>query len=265
MNFSKVSIIGSGWSGLALARKLRKEGREVVVTSRSSARKEALAQEGIRLEVLDVLSDEFLQAITMVHSEVFEADLVIVTITPPKSDRVENAAQRGHEAIARQLRLHGVKQAVLLSSTGAYPNLNRDVFEDDAATIVSRHSGVSILALEEAYNGLPICIFRMGGLAGPGREPNRMYHRNGMITNSKSPVNVTWLRDILGVIGFLCDVGQMSGVYNLVDPELLTKEEFVRRYNSEPLISSLKFDNQLAEWKRVRSDRIMSFGYQFVS
>ncbi|MCH2197962.1 MAG: NAD(P)H-binding protein [Flavobacteriales bacterium] len=264
MNFSKVSIIGSGWSGIALARKLRKEGREVVVTSRSSAQREALAQEGIRLEVLDVLSDEFLEATTMVLSEVFQTDLVIITLTPPKSDRIENAAQRGHEAIARQLSLHGVEQTVLLSSTGAYPNLNKDVFEDDAANIISRHSGVSILALEKVYKELPICIFRMGGLAGSGREPSRMYHRDGMIINSKSPVNVTWLRDILGVIGFLCDVGQMSGVYNLVDPELLTKEEFVRRYNSEPFVSTLKIDNQLAEWKRVRSDRVMSIGYQFV-
>lgn len=194
----------------------------------------------------------------------FDSDLVIITIPPPKSLNDDTYAVRVHRSIASAC--IDVPQVILFSSTSVYPDLNREIVEEDALAISSPHSGVVMLDIENAYHVLngAFTILRFGGLFGYDRRPGDFLHRTEVLRNSEAPVNMTHRDDMLGAVEFIISNEVPSGVYNLCSPVHPTRAEFYqaaqRSLNMEPTPT----DGQKLQWKEVSVRKMLDAGYTFL-
>src|SRR4051812_27834551 len=105
MSLSPWFIVGAGYTGTALARRLIAEGETVVVTRRSAAAAEALAAElGCQARVLDLALP--------IPIAVGTPNAIVVSCAPPGADP---AAE-----IANLITFAGPARLVYVSSTGVY-------------------------------------------------------------------------------------------------------------------------------------------------
>ena len=151
------------------------------------------------------------------------------------------------------------KWTVLISSSSVYPEEDGLYNEGDAVRRISPHSGACILDLETLFDSQNTTILRAGGLFGPGRHPGG-FLGNRPLSKPIDPVNVVHLDDVLGAIEYTSH-NMLSGAFNLVAPELISRVEF---YSAAGAISLPKQSNTRAQGRRVLSDRIIKHGYRFL-
>ena len=173
----KIGIFGAGFSGKEIGRKLNRSGHDVWGTTRSEEKFEALQQAGIAPIAFDgeQLNDDVREALR-------ETTHLIISIAPARQENTDrpdeivdpvlsSLQEEGLMAKAPQLEWVGY-----LSTVGVYGN--HDGAWIDEATAVSPASERSRqrvraeaewLAVGEAHD-LPVGVFRLSGIYGPGRN-----------------------------------------------------------------------------------------------
>jgi nucleoside-diphosphate-sugar epimerase len=155
--------LGLGYSALVLARRWQGRGLEVRGTSRDADRRAALEQQGIAAAPFDratPLAPAFLDGVT--H--------VLVSIAPdPQGDP---ALATAGDALARLSTLGWVGY---LGTTAVYGDRGGDWVDEDSELRPSSPRAVARVTAEQAWlaTGLPVHLFRLAGIYGPGRNPIR--------------------------------------------------------------------------------------------
>ncbi len=259
----KISILGCGWSGLPLASQLVRQGYTVKGSTTRVAKLTELAFEGILPFVLTTGLKLEGQRI----DDFFHTDMLVVTVPPPKMAGIPDFHLHAHRAIARMAELKEIKRVILFSSTSVYPDQGGLVTEDDAQRILSPHSGVAMLDIENCYtqtDGFETIILRFGGLTGPGRHPGRFVSGKELIKNSENAVNMTHLDDIIGACCFIIANQSISGAFNVCSPVNISRGEFYSK-----AIQSLghhipPLDGKSNNGKVVSAEKLIRAGYNFV-
>jgi nucleoside-diphosphate-sugar epimerase len=156
-------IIGAGYTGTRLARRLVADRHQVVVTRRSqdSAAKVA-ADTGARAAVADIEEPTSLVP-------VLAPGAIVVDSVPPRGD---NAGERN---LALACAAAGVKRLVYVGSTGVYPPGRGQLVDESTPTGPLAERGRRRLAAETAIleasagAGLEAVSLRVAGIYGPGR------------------------------------------------------------------------------------------------
>jgi len=125
------------------------------------------------------------------------------------------------------------------------------------------------LLLEAATPQRRVCIFRLGGIYGPGRDLAHIYRRAaGTIRSGDGHEASNWIHldDIVGAIAFAQAHG-LSGIYNLVQDEIPTVRELIDRvcqiYNLEPVVWDAAQPSARSYNVRVSNQKLKAAGYQF--
>lgn len=157
-------ILGCGYAGERLARRLVDEGEDVVATARTDERVATLRTLGLVAERLDVTAPDGLAALV-------RPGAVVVDSVPP------GPAPHAHGVVAAAAR-GGARRIVILSTTGVYargaPGRPLDVDEDTPAVGETTRGGAR-LAIERAYaeagaaHGVETVALRIPAIHGPGR------------------------------------------------------------------------------------------------
>lgn len=153
--------LGHGFSARALARLLLPEGWEVIGTTRDPARLDALAETGIT----PILWEK-----DAVEAALERATHLLISAAP--DDEGDPALRMVGPAIGR--RAPELDWAGYLSTTGVYGDHQGGwVDEDTPLTPASRRGRARVQAEADwaAIDGLPLHIFRLAGIYGPGRGP----------------------------------------------------------------------------------------------
>jgi nucleoside-diphosphate-sugar epimerase len=259
---TKISVFGCGWSGLKIGGSLVRRGYTVKGSTTSMIKLATIAMEGV-LPFHAVAGFDL--AVNRDH-DFFNADVMVITLPPPRLAGVADFHLHAHRHIAKRLMRSAVKRVVLLSSTSVYPENNQVVSEDDAQAIVSSHSGVAMLDIERCYASVAsfeTIVLRLGGLIGPGRHPGR-FMRSEIIKNSEAPVNVVHLDDVVSAVVHAIEKPLDPGAYNVVSPDSVTRCAFYTAARAALDGSNVECDRQLEGWKRVSADKLMASGYRFV-
>ena len=158
---------GLGYTALRLALSLRADGWTVGGTVRSPEKAAALATQGVAAEVFDrdrPLSDP--------EGTLKRATHLLLSAPPgPQGDPVLAAHGDVIAAIAP-----GLDWVGYLSTTGVYGDRGGDWVDEDSALTPTTDRGRRRLAAETAWRelhertGLPLHIFRLAGIYGPGRS-----------------------------------------------------------------------------------------------
>ncbi|MBL9046657.1 MAG: SDR family oxidoreductase [Tabrizicola sp.] len=224
--------LGHGYSARALARLLVPEGWRVIGTTRSAAKAEAFRAEGV--EPL-LWPGELGPALT-------EATHILASAAP---DRQGDPFLRAVPEIARSK----AEWVGYLSTTGVYGD-HRGAWVDETTPLTPTSERGQQRVLTESQwraTGLPVHIFRLAGIYGPGRGPFEKV-RDGTARRILKPGQVfgrIHVDDIAQVLLASINHPNPGAAYNVCDDNPCPPEEvlsFAARLLGLPLPPAIPFD-----------------------
>ncbi|UTH44310.1 SDR family oxidoreductase [Loktanella salsilacus] len=251
---------GHGYSAQALERLLLPQGWRIIGTTRSEAKAEAMRTRGIEAliwpgaDVTDALN---------------AASHLLMSASPDDgSDPVLAALQNQITARADQFEWAGY-----LSTTGVYGDHGGDWVDETAPLTPATRRGQARVVAEAAWQaipGLPLHIFRLAGIYGPGRGPFAKV-RNGTarrIIKDGQVFSRTHVDDIAQVLAASIARPNPGAIYNVCDDDPAPPQDVIA-YAAQllglPVPEAVPFEDAeltpmarsfYAESKKVRIDRI---------
>ena len=251
---------GHGFSARALADRLIPQGWRIIGTTRSAEKADAIARTGVE-PVLWPGTDlrEMLQA----------APYLLISAGPgPEGDPV--LAQLREEIVGLAA---GLRWAGYLSTTGVYGDHQGGWVDEDTPLSPSTRRGAARVEAEadwQAIPGLPLHIFRLAGIYGPGRGPFAKV-RNGTarrIIKKGQVFSRIHVEDIARALELSMARPNPGAIYNLCDDDPAPPQDVIghaAELLGMPLPEAVDFETAemtpmarsfYAESKRVRNDRI---------
>ncbi|MGP9803480.1 SDR family oxidoreductase [Paracoccus sp. NSM] len=256
-------VFGHGYSAAALTPLLVSQGWRVTGTTRGDP--DRVAASGARPLIWPGQADALREALA-------RADAVLVSVAPgPQGDPV--MAEFTDDLARARLRWLGY-----LSTTGVYGDRQGGWVDEDSVLDGSGPRGQARIRAEAAWqalardHGLPLHIFRLAGIYGPGRGPFEKV-RNGTARRIVKPGQVfsrIHVADIAQVLLASINAPQPVGIYNVCDDDPAPPQDVIEhaaRLLGLPVPPEVAFDEAAPEMspmarsfyadsKRVRNDRI---------
>ena len=249
--------IGHGYCAAALAERLVPEGWRIIGTSRSAGRLESLAAHGV---------EPVLWPGTALAPLLVQATHVLSSIAP-EDDGDPILATEGAALAAAPVRWVGY-----LSTTGVYGDHGGGWVDEDTPLTPSTRRGQARVRAEQEWQALPLPlhIFRLAGIYGPGRGPFEKV-RDGTARRIVKPGQVfsrIHVDDIAQALHASMNAPAPGAVYNICDDDPAPPEDvlsYAARLMGLPEPLSEDWDTApmspmarsfYAESKRVRNDRM---------
>ena len=248
--------LGHGYSASALARRLLPQGWRIIGTTRSADKAAHLRADGV---------EPLLWPGDMTWA-LAEATHLLSSIAPDETGDPALAAH-GAEIAAAPLRWVGY-----LSTTGVYGDHQGGWVDESTPLTPSTQRGIQRVRAEADWQalGLPLHIFRIAGIYGPGRGPFEKV-RDGTARRIVKPGQVfsrIHVDDIAQVLEASMTRPRPGAIYNLCDDDPAPPEDVIAHAATLlglPLPPAIAYDKAemtpmarsfYAESKRVRNDRI---------
>ncbi|MDA0367966.1 MAG: SDR family oxidoreductase [Proteobacteria bacterium] len=267
----KIVCLGMGYVATALADRLSTQGWAVAGTCTSVAKRAALADGIVSITLFSpehLLSAEILSGATHLISSI------------PPDDQGDAAAAWLAQNIGSA---EGLEWAALLSTTGVYGDRHGDWADEESDLRPTAPRSQRRAQAEQQWldlhreHGVPVHIFRLAGIYGPGRNPLDGI-RAGTARRIVKPglmLGRIHLEDILGVLMASIERPHAGSIYNVTDDEAAPPQDVVaygcRALGVEPPPEE-DFDTAemsshgrsfYLDSKRVRNDRIKrELGYR---
>lgn len=225
---NNIAIIGCGWLGLPLGKKLVEEDYNVHGSTTSEGKIDELSKAGIKPFVIKLSEnaikgpiDEFLTNVT----------ILIINVPPRlRGDNNENYVSK-MTLVLEALKKSQVSKIIFVSSTSVYGNASSKVTEETLPQ-PNTESGRQLLASEniiKSRSSFETTIIRFGGLIGPKRHPINMLSGRKGLKNGNHPVNLIHLNDCIEVIASVIKNRWWGELFNAVYPLHPTKKEYYQQ------------------------------------
>jgi nucleoside-diphosphate-sugar epimerase len=238
-SFMKISILGCGWLGLPLGKYLVEKGHLVKGSTTSESKIALLSEIGIEPFLIkfspqiEFPSSPLLSMspqttipnfssplsvgtqTTTFLSYFLNSEVLIICIPPRAGKYGADFHVQQIESLLEYLPSSTIKSIIYTSSTSVYPDLNREVTEDDE--VIENHA---LIKVENLLKSLPqnVTILRCGGLMGEERIPAK-YFAGKTINTGKIPVNYVHQDDVIQIITMILEQGFWNETFNVVSPE----------------------------------------------
>ena len=254
--------LGHGFSARALAARLVPQGWRVIGTTRSEEKADAIRQTGV---------EPLIWPGADLSGYLGEADALLISAGPgPDGDPVLAECREGVAAAAP-----GFEWAGYLSTTGVYGDHQGGWVDETAALTPATKRGQARVEAEAAWQaipGLPLHVFRLAGIYGPGRGPFAKV-RNGTarrIIKKGQVFSRIHVDDIAQVLEASMQRPRPGAIYNVCDNDPAPPQD-VLAYAAElldvPLPPAVNFEEAdmtpmarsfYAESKKVSNDLILN-------
>jgi len=220
---NSISIIGCGWLGLPLGKKLVALGWQVKGSTTRAEKLDTLKQNGIKPFLLSAPQD------VIIENELFNVDFLVLNIPPGRKD--PNVLDTYPALIKRILDIvkdiDAIKKLIFVSSTSVYGN-DVDFIDENTVCKPKSNSGKAVFEAENVIlkSGVPSIILRFGGLAGPSRHPGRFFAGQKELEIGSQSVNFLHLEDAINIIYYMITHSVENETFNVVAPIHPDKNEF---------------------------------------
>jgi nucleoside-diphosphate-sugar epimerase len=206
-----ISILGSGWLGLPLARRFVTQGYRLKISTTSPCRLPTLAALPGEACIVDIAKplddiDAFLQA-----------DTLIVNITSRDID--------GFERLVRKIEASAIEAVLFVSSTSVYP-VNGKVVSEAAGEESPDHPLVIIENLFRQCEKFRTTIVRFAGLIGGSRHPGRFFRGGKTVKNPDANVNLIHRDDCINILDRIVANDLWGETFNACADSHPSKREF---------------------------------------
>ena len=257
----RISVLGCGWYGLELAKKLIEKDYTVSGSSTSTDKLTLLKQFNINPFLVNFEKEQ-----ETYERDFFSCDVLLICIPPKRSTGEQDSYTDKIRRIAEIADQSGVRQVIFISSTSVYGDHNDDVTEetDTSADTASGKAITSAESLLQNCTGFTTTVIRFGGLIGPGRDPGRFFAGKREIPNGQAPVNLIHLADCIGITLSILENKAFGYIFNACAPSHPSRQDFYTRASIASGLAKPDFMDELLNWKRITSintDRLLN--YQF--
>lgn len=250
---------GHGFSARALADVLLSHGWRIIGTTRSADKMDAIAATGV---------EPLLWPGGDVREVLQTAPHLLISAGPgPEGDPVLNALREDVAAVAPRLRWVGY-----LSTTGVYGDHQGAWVDETTPLTPGTKRGKARVAAEarwQAIDGLPLHIFRLAGIYGPGRGPFAKVRKGTArrIIKEGQIFSRIHVEDIAQALALSIATPAPGAIYNLCDDDPAPPQDvigFAADLLGLPLPEAVDFETAemtpmarsfYAESKKVRNDR----------
>ena len=253
MQQKTISIMGCGWLGLPLAKELVRAGYQVKGSTTSPEKIPLLAAEQIAPFLLSFPENSPKTAL----ADFLQSDVLFLNIPPSRgisgSTSYETLLRTVLEAAPASL------QAILfISSTSVYPDVNREVVEQDAvASAASPSLMLRCEHLVQQETKTKATIVRFGGLMGGNRHPGRWLAGKTEVPQPHAPVNMIHLADCMGLILQIIKQEKWGFTFNACAPMHPTRKEFYSAAAQHlNLVPPLFASPEKLRYKSINSDLV---------
>ncbi len=262
---AQISILGCGWLGLPLAKKLAAQEHTIKGSTTSSEKISALQQAGVIPFVVSLHeykiegdSNEFLSG----------SDILIIDIPPKqRKENAENFVAKINTLIPAIV-TSGITKVLFISSTSVYGNIDGIITETTPPN-PETESGKQLLKTEYLLQSNPdfkTTIIRFGGLIGEDRHPVHYLADKENIANPSAPINLIHRDDCIGIIIKIIEKNIWGDVFNAVAPFHPTRKEYYTEKAKEKNLPIPLFGREeVILTKIISAERVKQVsGYNFM-
>jgi nucleoside-diphosphate-sugar epimerase len=213
----KISILGCGWLGLPLGKYLVEKGHKIKGSTTSESKIQLLSEVGIEPFLLTFSPQ--IEGENMINF--LDSEILIICIPPRAGKFGDDFHVQQIESLIRYLPSSPIQSIIYTSSTSVYPELNREVNEDD--DVIENHALVKVEKMLK-NTSKKVTILRCGGLMGGERIPAK-YFAGKTINTGNTPVNYVHQEDVIRIISLILEKGFWHETFNVVSPKHPIREE----------------------------------------
>ena len=267
----KALIIGCGYVGSKVARLWHEAGNEVTVTTTTPSKRSTL--EAIADKVVILTGDD----LATLKQVLVDREVVLLSVGA-KQRSLEGYSKAYLETaknVVTALKTNdSVKQLIYTSSYGILSNQNGDTVDEaisvDPATEIGQilHQTEEVL-FSASEKKLNICIFRLSGIYGTGRELIKIFKgRAGTTRPGEGKDYTNWIHvdDIARAIAF-AQQQQLQGIYNLTSDEVLTTKEFFQKLFQAHNLTDITWDSSQTSSRtlnlKLSNQKLKDAGFKF--
>ncbi|BAY46945.1 NAD-dependent epimerase/dehydratase [Scytonema sp. HK-05] len=266
-----VAIIGCGYVGCAVAQYWQ-QNMSFVVTATTTTPERVPELQTVAQQVVVVQGNDS----DLLKSVLRNQDVVLLSVGAKSADVYEETYLHTAQTLASVLKqIPSVQQLIYTGSYAVYGDKSGEWVNEESSVAPVNQNGQILsdteqVLLSASSENLRVCILRLGGIYGPGRELVKIFGRYAGTTrpgNGKDTTNWIHLDDIIGGIRF-ARRNRLQGIYNLVDDAHLTTGELLDRVCETHNLPKVKWDSS-QESKRpynakVSNKKIKDAGYKLI-
>lgn len=225
MNNKIISILGCGWLGLPLGESLAGKGYSVKGSTTDIVNFNLLKEKRISPYLIQITDTE-INGNNL--DDFFDSEILIINFPPKRREDIETYHKAQFKQLISELKSSAIKQVLFVSSTSVYPNLNREVFENETA-MPTKPSGKALKFVEDLLISQPnfiTTIVRLSGLIGYDRMPGRFLAGKTNVENGNAPINVIHQDDCIELITQIIQQNVWGEVFNASADYHPTRAEF---------------------------------------
>ena len=266
----KVSILGCGWLGFPLAKKLIEIGFEVKGSTTTENKLAVLKSNKIVPYLLELTEHKISESIS---DFLYNSDILIIDIPPGLRKITEATSEKTFvnkiKTLLPFMENSTIEKVIFISSTSVY---------DDTAAIPTvnektvlnpnTESGKQLMEVENLlrnnYN-FQTTIIRFGGLIGEDRNIVKMLTGKTNVANPDAPINLIHQEDCVEIICEILKQNCWNETFNAVAPNHPTRKKYyTEKAKQLHLTAPLFNENDTNFGKIVSSEKLENvLGYTF--
>jgi len=268
-------VIGCGYVGTAVAMRMKRAGHAVTATTRSSENVHELRRLMDDVQQLDITDPNLDLS--------FLADLegLLISVAPTRQNQsYGDVFAQGMRNLAGALRRRTSTQPLhitYISSVSVYGDQQgREVTEqasvDSSSAVNGMLAAAEELMLDIDRPDTAICVLRLGGIYGPGRDMVAMIREAAgqQVPKNGNAINAwSGLVDIARGVQFVSE-RKLTGIYNLVDDMQLSRRELSTLICDQDGLPPVLWghsssDSERSMNARVSNQKIKDAGFKLMS
>lgn len=215
-----VSIIGTGWLGLPLAKLLVRANCQVFGTTTREEKIELLTAEGMLCNKMIFTDDASKTDIQIPR----QTEILVITLPPtlgkqaPLQSYIDIIARIIHQTT----HLVHLKKVLFTSSTSVYGQAKGVLTEETVIqpyTISEETLAMAERLINQKKGNYAVYILRLGGLVGPGREPGFFFKEKTNVPGGEISVNLVHQLDVLEIMKHIILKDTQEGTFNICTDE----------------------------------------------
>lgn len=266
----KITIIGCGYVGSAIAKLWYKAGHHLTVTTTTPEKVESLSEFAQEVAIVNGNDTNALQQIIQ------DRDVVLLSVGAKNRDNYQQAYLETASNVVEVIQKNSsIKQLIY---TGSYAVLGdkKGAWTDETAEVSPANNNGEILCKTEQVllsaesSELKVCILRLAGIYGVRRELIKIFRSwSGKIRPGTGEDYSNWvhLEDIVNGIE-IARKQNLSGIYNLACDEPLQTREFLQRLFTTHNLDPITWDDSAESIRpyntRLSNNKIKAAGLKLI-